>query len=185
MFMEGGPSQIDLFDPKPELRKVARQAAARGDDEGPAPGLHQAERRRPGQPANLPAVRQSGIEFSDFIPNIGSCADDLCLVRSMYTDAFNHHPGQLLLFGGSIQVGRPTMGAWVLYGLGQRIAESAGLRGAQLRRGHQRRLVQLVQRISAVDLPGRGVAQRGRPGAVPFESRRASPARCSAPASIR
>jgi hypothetical protein len=69
---------------------------------------------------------QCGTEFSDWIPNIGSCADDICLVRSMYTDAFNHHPGQLLLFGGSIQVGRPTMGAWVLYGLG---SESQNLPG--------------------------------------------------------
>ena len=50
----------------------------------------------------------------------------ICLVRSMYTDAFNHHPGQLLLFSGSMQVGRPTMGAWVLYGLG---SESQNLPG--------------------------------------------------------
>jgi hypothetical protein len=69
---------------------------------------------------------QSGIEFSDYIPNIASCADDICLVRSMVTDAFNHHPGQLLLFTGSQQFGRPTMGAWVLYGLG---SESQNLPG--------------------------------------------------------
>ncbi len=106
---------------------MERQAAAAGDDQGPAPGLHQAERRRAGQPADIHnRTAQSGIEFSDYIPHIGSCADDLCLVRSMYTDAFNHHPGQLLLFGGSIQVGRPTMGAWVLYGLG---SESQNLPG--------------------------------------------------------
>ena len=69
---------------------------------------------------------QSGIEFSDYIPNIASCADDICLVRSMVTDAFNHHPGQLLLFTGSQQFGRPTMGAWVVYGLG---SESQNLPG--------------------------------------------------------
>jgi hypothetical protein len=69
---------------------------------------------------------QSGIEFSDFIPNIASCADDICLVRGMVTDAFNHHPGQLLLFTGSQQFGRPTLGAWVLYGLG---SESQNLPG--------------------------------------------------------
>src|SRR5207248_1642401 len=69
---------------------------------------------------------QSGIEFSDFIPHTASCADDMCLVRSMYSDAFNHHPGQLLLFSGTMQFGRPTFGAWVLYGLG---SESQNLPG--------------------------------------------------------
>src|SRR5205807_6650448 len=69
---------------------------------------------------------QSGIEFSDFIPHTASCADDMCLVRSMYSDAFNHHPGQLLLFSGTMQFGRPTAGAWVLYGLG---SESQNLPG--------------------------------------------------------
>ena len=77
-------------------------------------------------PRTFQPYGQCGIEFSDYIPHIASCADDICLVRSMYTDAFNHHPGQLLLFGGSIQVGRPTMGAWVLYGLG---SESQNLPG--------------------------------------------------------
>src|SRR5262249_15722496 len=61
-----------------------------------------------------------------YIPNIASCADDICLVRSMVTDAFNHHPGQLLLFTGSQQFGRPTLGAWVVYGLG---SESQNLPG--------------------------------------------------------
>ena len=69
---------------------------------------------------------QCGMEFSDFIPHTASCADDICLVRSMYTDAFNHHPGQLLLMSGTTQFGRPTMGAWVTYGLG---SESENLPG--------------------------------------------------------
>jgi hypothetical protein len=61
---------------------------------------------------------QSGTEFSDYIPHIASCADDICLVRSMYTEAFNHHPGQAMLMSGTTQFGRPTIGAWVTYGLG-------------------------------------------------------------------
>jgi uncharacterized protein (DUF1501 family) len=56
--------------------------------------------------------------FSDYLPHTSQVADELCMVRSMHTDAFNHHPGQLLLFTGSMQFGRPTMGAWVVYGLG-------------------------------------------------------------------
>ena len=126
MFMEGGPSQLDLFDPKPEL--------ARWNGQPLPPEMTKNLRLAFTKPnaAVLASNRtfqrygKSGTEFSDYIPQIGSCADDLCLVRSMYTDAFNHHPGQLLLFGGSIQVGRPTMGAWVLYGLG---SESQNLPG--------------------------------------------------------
>jgi hypothetical protein len=61
---------------------------------------------------------QSGMEISDWLPNIASVADDICLVRSVTTDAFNHHPAQCLMFSGSQVVGRPTMGAWTVYGLG-------------------------------------------------------------------
>src|SRR5260370_42244702 len=66
------------------------------------------------------------MELFDFMPDTASCADDICLVRSMFTEAFNHHPGQLLLMTGTTQVGRPTLGAWVTYGLG---SESQDLPG--------------------------------------------------------
>jgi hypothetical protein len=126
MFMEGGPSQIDLFDPKPELRKWHGKPLPAEMTKDLRLAFTKPDAAVLASPRTFKPYGQSGIEFSDFIPNIGSCADDLCLVRSMYTDAFNHHPGQLLLFGGSIQVGRPTMGAWVLYGLG---SESQNLPG--------------------------------------------------------
>ena len=67
-----------------------------------------------------------GMVFSDYLPHTSQVADELCMVRSMHTDAFNHHPGQLLLFTGSQQFGRPTMGAWAVYGLG---SESKNLPG--------------------------------------------------------
>jgi hypothetical protein len=126
MFMEGGPSQIDLFDPKPELRKWHGKPLPAEMTKDLRLAFTKPNAAVLASPRTFKPHGQSGIEFSDFIPHIGSCADDLCLVRSMYTDAFNHHPGQLLLFGGSIQVGRPTMGAWVLYGLG---SESQNLPG--------------------------------------------------------
>jgi hypothetical protein len=69
---------------------------------------------------------QCGMEISDYLPHIGSIADDLCLVRSMSSDAFNHHPGQSLLMTGSMLFGRPSMGAWAVYGLG---SESQNLPG--------------------------------------------------------
>jgi hypothetical protein len=67
-----------------------------------------------------------GTELSDFLPHLGGCADDICLIRSMFSEAFNHHPGQLLLMSGATQFGRPSMGAWVTYGLG---SESQNLPG--------------------------------------------------------
>ena len=126
MFMEGGPSQLDLFDPKPELQKWSGKPLPPEMTKNLRLAFTKPNAAVLASPRTFQSYGQSGIEFSDYIPHIGSCADDLCLVRSMYTDAFNHHPGQLLLFGGSIQVGRPTMGAWVLYGLG---SESQNLPG--------------------------------------------------------
>src|SRR3984885_13485916 len=126
MFMEGGPSQIDLFDPKPGLQKWSGKTLPPEMTKDLRLAFTKPNAAVLASPRTFQPYGQSGIEFSDYIPHIGSCADDLCLVRSMYTDAFNHHPDQLLLFGGSIQVGRPTMGAWVLYGLG---SESQNLPG--------------------------------------------------------
>jgi hypothetical protein len=126
MFMEGGPSQIDLFDPKPGLQKWSGQPLPPSMTKDLRLAFTKPNAAVLASPRTFQPYGKSGIEFSDYIPRIGSCADDICLVRSMFTDAFNHHPGQLLLFGGSIQVGRPTMGAWVLYGLG---SESHNLPG--------------------------------------------------------
>jgi len=126
LFMEGGPSQLDLFDPKPALQKWHGKPLPPSMTKDLRLAFTKPDAAVLASPRTFQPYGQCGTEFSDWIPNIGSCADDLCLVRSMYTDAFNHHPGQLLLFGGSIQVGRPTMGAWVLYGLG---SESQNLPG--------------------------------------------------------
>jgi hypothetical protein len=126
MFMEGGPSQLDLFDPKPELEKwngkplpasITKDLQLAFIKPTAAVLASRSEFRKHGQ---------SGTEISDYLPFTAECADDICLVRSMHTDAFNHHPGQLLLFSGSIQVGRPTLGAWTVYGLG---SESQNLPG--------------------------------------------------------
>jgi hypothetical protein len=126
MFMEGGPSQMDLFDPKPGLEKWSGKPLPPSMTKDLRLAFTKPNANVLASPRTFKPHGQSGIEFSDYIPHIGSCADDICLVRSMFTDAFNHHPGQLMLFGGSIQVGRPTMGAWTLYGLG---SESQNLPG--------------------------------------------------------
>jgi uncharacterized protein (DUF1501 family) len=118
MFMEGGPSQMDLFDPKPGLQKWSGQSLPPSMTKDLKLAFIKPTAAVLASPRKFERYGQSGMEFSDFLPNMATCADDLCMVRSMYTEAFNHHPGQLLLFTGSIQFGRPTMGAWVVYGLG-------------------------------------------------------------------
>ena len=126
MFMEGGPSQMDLFDPKPGLQKWHGQALPESMTKDLQLAFIKKDAAVLASPRTFKPYGQSGIEFSDFIPNIASCADDICLVRSMYSEAFNHHPAQLFLFTGSTQFGRPTLGAWTLYGLG---SESQNLPG--------------------------------------------------------
>jgi hypothetical protein len=126
LFMEGAPSQMDLFDPKPALQKYHGQSLPPSLTKDLRLAFIKPTAAVLASPRTFTPHGQSGIEFSDFIPNIASRADDICLVRGMVTDAFNHHPGQLLMFTGSQQFGRPTLGAWVLYGLG---SESQNLPG--------------------------------------------------------
>jgi hypothetical protein len=111
----GGPSQVDLFDPKPELQKRHGQKHP-----------EKVESFQPGSTANLlmaasyPFRRygRSGMELSTLLPCIGSIADELCLVRSMYVDNNNHPQGMRCVNTGKIFPGRPTLGAWVSYALG-------------------------------------------------------------------
>src|SRR5690349_9587291 len=126
MFMEGGPSQMDLFDPKPELQKWSGKPLPESMTKDLKLAFIKPSAAVLASPRTFQPYGQSGITYSDYIPHIGSCADDICLVRSMYSEAFNHHPGQLLLMTGSTQFGRPTMGAWATYGLG---SESKDLPG--------------------------------------------------------
>jgi hypothetical protein len=118
MFQEGGPSQIDLYDPKPALQKWHGNPLPRSTTKDLTLAFVKPDAKVLGSERKFTRHGKSGIEYSDYIPNIGSCADDICLIRSMFTEAFNHHPGQSLLFTGSTQFGRPTIGAWVSYGLG-------------------------------------------------------------------
>jgi len=126
LFMEGGPSQMDLFDPKPELQKISGQTLPESLVQQTRLAFIKKDAKVLASPRTFAPCGQSGIAYSDYIPHIGSCADEICLVRSMFTDAFNHHPGQLLLMTGTTQFGRPTFGSWVTYGLG---SESQNLPG--------------------------------------------------------
>ena len=118
LFMEGGPSQMDLYDPKPELQKWNGKPAPESIVKQFQLAFTKKNAAVLASPRIFTPHGQCGMEISDWLPNIASCADDICLVRSVTTDAFNHHPAQCLMFSGSQVVGRPTMGAWSVYGLG-------------------------------------------------------------------
>src|SRR6266446_1394068 len=119
IYMEGAPSQMDLFDPKPKLNEMNGQKLPDSLLETVRFAFIQKDTvRLMGSPRRFSKYGQCGMELSDLLPHIGSCADDIALIRSMHSDQFNHHPGQLMMQCGSPMFGRPTMGAWLNYGLG-------------------------------------------------------------------
>jgi hypothetical protein len=118
LFMAGAPSHLELFDYKPQLAKF--------DGTLPPPDLLKGYRaafinpnsRLMGPKFKFAKYGKSGIELSELLPHTAKIVDDITVVKSMVTDAFNHAPGQLLMNTGTMQFGRPSMGAWALYGLG-------------------------------------------------------------------
>jgi hypothetical protein len=113
LFMNGGVSQVDTFDPKPMLDKFHGQ---------PLPGEPIKTERKTGvlmrSPFTFQRYGQSGIEVSEIFPEVGSVIDDICVIRSMVTDIPNHEPSLLMMNTGHTQPGRPSMGSWLTYGLG-------------------------------------------------------------------
>jgi uncharacterized protein (DUF1501 family) len=126
LFMEGAPSQMDLFDPKPELQRWHGKPLPESRTKDLKLAFIKPTASVLGSPFKFEKRGQCGMELSELLPHLGTCADDICLVRSMHSEAFNHHPGQLFLFTGHMVAGRPTMGAWITYGLG---SESKNLPG--------------------------------------------------------
>ncbi|MBI2824036.1 MAG: DUF1501 domain-containing protein [Planctomycetia bacterium] len=126
LFMSGGPSQLDLFDPKPVLGKLHGEPIPDSYLASLDDVLIKNSARAMASPRVFHKYGACGTEFSDFLPHIGSCADELCMVRSMHTSTSNHDPGQLLMNCGTTMFGHPSMGSWVTYGLG---SESRNLPG--------------------------------------------------------
>lgn len=112
VFMNGGPSQVDTFDPKPFL--------AKHHGEKP-PASVKIERNSTGlmkSPFKFAGSGHSGIEVSELFPHVAQCIDDICVIRSMHTNTPNHEPSLLMMTCGDTQPVRPAMGSWLLYGLG-------------------------------------------------------------------
>ena len=118
-FMWGGPSQIDLFDPKPMLNKHHGEPIPEAIAKDAKFAFVQKESARlQGSPFQFQAYGNSGIELSELLPNLGRCVDDMTLVQTTHTDSFNHRPGQILMNTGFPRLGRPSLGSWLQYGLG-------------------------------------------------------------------
>jgi hypothetical protein len=118
LFLAGGTSQLDLFDPKPTLKKYEGQRLPDSFTRGvrfafisPRATVRPSRHR-------FRQHGQSGMAISDLLPNLARHADDLVLIRSMHTEVFNHLPGHLFMNTGHERFGRPSVGSWVLYGLG-------------------------------------------------------------------
>jgi hypothetical protein len=126
LFMAGGPSQLELFDPKPRLKELDGQTV-------PASYVEKKRFAFIGKDAKLLGSRRtfsrhgrSGAVLSELLPHTASIADHICIVRSMVTDVFNHGPAKLFVNTGSPRFGLPSMGAWVTYGIGSEAHDLPG-----------------------------------------------------------
>jgi Protein of unknown function (DUF1501) len=123
LFMAGGPSQLDLFDPKPALARYEGQQLPDEVLRGADLPFIERDAALMASPFKFARHGQSAATLSELVPNLAKVVDDVALVRSVHTDAFNHAPAQIFLSTGHLQLGRPSMGAWVHYGLGSEAAD--------------------------------------------------------------
>ena len=118
LFMAGGPSQLDMFDHKPTLNRYDGQPIPDEFIKGERFAFIQGTPRLLGSPFQFQKYGQSGQEMSNLMPGLAKHADDIAIIRSMKTTQFNHAPAQIMMNTGHQIVGRPSMGAWMSYGLG-------------------------------------------------------------------
>src|SRR5205085_4862290 len=137
LFMAGAPSHLELFDNKPELAKWDGKLPPAELLKGYRAAFINPNSKLLGPKYKFARHGQSGAELSELLPHLARVADDITIVKSMHTDAFNHAPAQIFMNTGSQLFGRPSMGAWVTYGLGSESSDlpayvvfSTGTKGA-------------------------------------------------------
>jgi hypothetical protein len=123
LFMAGGPSHLELFDNKPELAKWDGKLPPAELLKGYRSAFINPNSKLLGPKFKFARYGQSGGEVSELLPHLSKCVDDIAIVKSMYGEAFNHAPAQILMNTGSSQFGRPSLGAWTIYGLGSENSE--------------------------------------------------------------
>ena len=139
LFMAGGPSQLDLFDPKPELVKRDGQAPPSSMLEGKRFAFIDSKAKLLGSERKFAQHGECGTWVSELLPHTAGVVDDITVVRSMVTDAINHGPAKLMTNTGTQLFGRPSMGAWANYGLGSEahdlpgfVVLQSGIRGPRI-----------------------------------------------------
>ena len=119
IFLAGAPSQLDLFDPKSKLIELHGQPLPESMGKSVRFAfINTKTATLKGSPRAFSPHGRCGMELSDYLPHLATCVDDIALVRSMHTEEFNHHPAQLMMNCGVGRLGRPSVGAWITYGLG-------------------------------------------------------------------
>ena len=126
IYLAGAPSQLELFNPKPKLKEMDGEVLPDSLTEGVRFAFIQRSAKLLGSKRTFSRHGESGMWFSDRLPHLAKHADDLCMIHSMHSEAFNHHPGQLLMCCGQQRFGLPSAGSWLTYGLG---SESENLPG--------------------------------------------------------
>ncbi|HKE22328.1 MAG TPA: DUF1501 domain-containing protein [Bryobacteraceae bacterium] len=126
LFMAGAPSHLELFDNKPQLAKYDGTLPPADLLKGYRAAFINPNSKLLGPKFKFRRYGGTDTEMSELLPFLGEIVDDVAIVKSMVTDAFNHAPGQLLMNTGTMQFGRPSMGAWVLYGLGSETKDLPG-----------------------------------------------------------
>jgi hypothetical protein len=118
LHLTGSPPHLDMYDYKPQLVKLDGQPCPDEFLKGKRFAFTSGVPKLLGTPRKFAQYGEGGVWLSDAVPNFHGVADEMCMIKSMTTDQFNHAPAELLLFTGSPRSGRPSMGAWVTYGLG-------------------------------------------------------------------
>ncbi len=126
LFMAGGPSQLELFDYKPKLQELDGQVVPPEYTKNKRFAFIKGDAKLLGTKRKFAKHGQCGAELSELLPELGTIVDDVCIVKSMVTDVFNHGPAKLFMNTGSSRFGMPSMGAWLTYGIG---SESRDLPG--------------------------------------------------------
>ena len=126
LFMAGAPSQLDLFDYKPKLVELSGEPIPPSYTKNQRYAFIKRDAKMLGTPRQFARHGQHGVELSDALPHLATVADDITVIKSMTTTAFNHAPAQILMNTGSTMLGRPSMGAWFTYGLGSEANDLPG-----------------------------------------------------------
>mgnify|MGYP003321707916 CR=1 FL=1 len=126
LFMAGGPSQLELFDNKPKLQEMDGQVIPESYVANKRFAFLKKDAKLLGTRRNFKRWGECGSEISELLPQLGSCADDVAIIRTMKTDVFNHGPAKLFMNTGFQRFGRPAMGAWVTYGIGSEADDLPG-----------------------------------------------------------